>query len=95
MTVDNYVVDVLMRDLISHDRSPSAFVVFLHLWRHTHGATRGSVHQSHQQIAEATGLSKSSVQGAIRRLLRRRLVTARRANRTARPEYAVQRPWSD
>lgn len=95
MTLDNYVVDVLMRDLVAHDRSPSAFVVFLHLWRHTHGASRTSVHHSHHQIAESTGLSKSSVQAAIRRLLRRRLITARRASRTARPEYAVHRPWSD
>jgi len=94
MTVDNYVIDVLMRDLIAHDHSPSAFVVFMHLYRHTHGSNRASVHQSHQQLAEATGLSKSAVQGAVRRLLRRKLVTARRAHRTARPEYAVHRPWS-
>lgn len=95
MTVDNYVIDVLMRDLISHDRSPSAFVVFLHLWRHAIGAGRTSVHQSHNQIAEATGLSRSSVQSAIRRLLRRKLISARRARRTARPEYSVLRPWAD
>lgn len=94
MTLDNYVIDVLMRDLVAHERSPAAFVVFVHLWRHTHGASRASVHQSHQQIAEGTGLSKSSVQSAIRRLTRRRLISARRASRTARPEYAVLRPWS-
>jgi len=94
VTLDNYVIDVLMRDLIAHERSPSAFVVFVHLWRHTHGANRATVHQSHQQIAEGTGLSKSSVQHAVRRLVRRRLVSVRRANRTARPEYSVLRPWS-
>jgi predicted transcriptional regulator len=94
VTLDNYVIDVLMRDLVAHERSPASFVVFIHLWRRTHGSNRTSVHQSHQQIAEGTGLSKSSVQGAIRRLLRRRLVSARRASRTARPEYSVLRPWS-
>ena len=94
MTLDNYVVDVLMRDLIAHERSPSSFVVFVHLWRHTHGTNRSNVHQSHQQIAEGTGLSKSAVQIAIRRLLRRRLIAVKRATRTARPEYAVLRPWS-
>ena len=94
MTLDNYVIDVLMRDLVAHERSPASFVVFIHLWRRTHGSNRTSVHQSHQQIAQGTGLSKSSVQGAIRRLLRRRLVSARRASRTARPEYSVLRPWS-
>jgi predicted transcriptional regulator len=94
VTLDNYVIDVLMRDLVAHERSPASFVVFVHLWRRTHGSSRASVHQSHQQIAEGTGLSKSSVQGAIRRLLRRRLISARRASRTARPEYSVLRPWS-
>jgi predicted transcriptional regulator len=94
MTVDTYVIDVLMRDLISHDRSPSAFIVFIHLYRHTHGSNRSSVHQSHQQIAEATGLSKTAVQGAVRRLLRRKLLAMKRAHRTARPEYVVHRPWA-
>jgi phage replication O-like protein O len=93
VTAYNYVIDVLMRDLIAHDRSPSSFVVFLHLYRRTHGSNRTTVHQSHQQIAEATGLSKSAVQGAVRRLLRRKLITSRRAHRTARPEYVVHRPW--
>ena len=95
VSLDDYVVDVLMRDLVAHDRSPAAFVVFVHLWRHTIGIGRASVHQSHQQIADATGLSKSAVQGAIRRLARRRLVTARRASKTARTEYVLHRPWAD
>jgi hypothetical protein len=46
VTLDNYVVDVLMRDLIAHERSPSSFVVYVHLWRHTLGANRTNVHQS-------------------------------------------------
>src|SRR5215813_1662875 len=95
VSLDDYVVDVLMRDLVAHDRSPASFVVFVHLWRHTVGVNRGSIHQSHQQIADATGLSKSAVQTAIRRLVRRRLVTAKRPGRTARPEYIVHRPWGD
>ena len=95
VSLDEYVVDVLMRDLIAHDRSLASFVVYMHLWRHTVGIGRASIHQSHQQIADATGLSKSAVQSAIRRLVRRRLVTARRPRRTARPEYIVHRPWND
>jgi predicted transcriptional regulator len=95
VSLDDYVVDVLMRDLVAHDRSPAAFVVFVHLWRHTLGVNRASVHQSHQQIADATGLSKTAVQIAIRRLVRRRLLTAKRPRRTARPEYVVHRPWAD
>jgi hypothetical protein len=36
--VDDYVVDTLMADLVGHDRQPSAFLVYLYLWRHTHSA---------------------------------------------------------
>ena len=95
MTLDRYVVETLMRDLISHDKRPSAFVVYLWLWARTHGLERGSVHQSHQQLADATGLSKSAVQSAVKVLLGRRLVSARQASRTATPEYVVHRPWAD
>ena len=37
LRLDAYVVDVLLRDLAGHDRSPAAFLVFLFLWRRTHG----------------------------------------------------------
>lgn len=94
MTLDRYVVETLMRDLISHDKKPSAFVVYLWLWSRTHGAERPSVHQSHQQLADATGLSKSAVQSAVKVLLRRHLIGARQASRTATPEYVVHRPWA-
>jgi DNA-binding GntR family transcriptional regulator len=91
--VDEYVIDTLMRDLVSHDKKPSAFVVYVYLWRRTLGQARPSVHQSHQQLADATGLSKSAVQSAVKILARRRLVDIRRANKTATPEYVVNRPW--
>ena len=35
--LDPYVIDTLMADLIGHDRQPSAFLVYLLLWRHTLG----------------------------------------------------------
>jgi DNA-binding MarR family transcriptional regulator len=91
--LDPYIVDVLMRDLTGHDRQPSAFLVYLFLWRRTAGAGTRSVRASHRAIAEATGLSKSAVQAAVRTLLRRRLVQSRREARTATPEYVVLRPW--
>jgi predicted transcriptional regulator len=94
ISVDRYVIETLMRDLIAHDRKPSAFVVYLWLWQRTHGEARASVHQSHAQLADATGLSKSAVQSAIKVLVRRHLVSARRASRTATPEYVVHRPWA-
>jgi hypothetical protein len=91
--LDAYVVDVLMRDLVGHDRAPSAFVVYLWLWRNGPGAGRSRVGASLQTIATQTGLSKSAVQGAVRRLARRRLVTANRSRATEAPVYEVHMPW--
>jgi hypothetical protein len=31
-TIDSYVLDTLMADLVGHDRQPSAFLVYLFLW---------------------------------------------------------------
>lgn len=92
-SVDRYVVGTLMRDLIAHDKKPSAFAVYLYLWSRTHGEARKTVHQSYQQIADATGLSKSGVQLAVKELANRQLLEVRRKRATDTPEYAVLRPW--
>ena len=31
IALDSYVLDVLMRDLVGHDKKPSAFIVYLYL----------------------------------------------------------------
>ena len=72
LPLDRYIVDVLLPDLVGHDRSASTFLVYLYLWRHSVGRGRPSVEASHQTIASEIGLSKSTVQCAIRRLKRRR-----------------------
>ena len=90
-SLDTYVVDTLMPDLVLHDHQPSAFLVYLHLSRRAPGRT--AVAASHQQVADATGLSKSAVQGAMRTLLRRRLIRVARESSTAVPNYTVLRPW--
>jgi DNA replication protein DnaD len=82
-----------MRDLVGHDRIPSAFLVYLHLWCESDRQLKASVKVSHQMMAEATGLSKSAVQKGIRCLVKRQLVRCRKASRTAIPEYRVLRPW--
>ena len=92
--LDGYVVDTLMRDLVGHDRQPSAFLAYVHLWRRTDAGAR-EVRASLQEIADATGLSKRAVQDAIGRLHRRRLLSIRRAGITAIPEYRVLRPWAE
>ena len=93
IAVDAYVLDVLLRDLVGHDHSPSAFIVFLHLWTKTFGEGARTARLSHRMLAEATGLSKSAVQAAVRLLVRRRLLRMHLATRTAVPEYTVLRPW--
>ena len=94
LPLDAYVIDGLLPDLVGHDRQPSAFLVWLCLWRKSLGAGRPSVQVSLLDIAAATGLSKRAVQEAIGRLSRRRLVGIERAGITAVPVYAVKRPWA-
>jgi hypothetical protein len=94
LSLSSYLVDVLMRDLAGHDRSPSAFIVYLWLWRWSHGEGRDMVGASLQTMATETGLSKSAVQGAVRRLKQRRLVEGTRAHQTDAPIYTVHQPWA-
>jgi predicted transcriptional regulator len=92
LTIDAYVIDVLMPDLVGHDRSPATFVVYLFLMRQAAKTRRDSISISLQTIATKTGLSKSSVQLAIRHLRRRRLIDTSSAT-VANPLRRVLRPW--
>jgi hypothetical protein len=91
LTLDPYVVDTLMPDLVGHDRRPAAFLVYLYLLRHAR--RRGEVRASLQMIATRTGLSKSSVQSALRHLKRRRLVDPDLQATTLEPLRRVLAPW--
>jgi len=91
--VDAYVLDTLMRDLVGHDREPSTFIVYMHLWRRIVASSDERVHLSYEAIAEAPGLSRRTVQRAIATLTRRRLIRTRRAFQTATPEYSLQCHW--
>jgi hypothetical protein len=90
--LDPYILDSLMPDLVGHDRQPSAFLVYLYLYRHANGRARAAT-ASLQQMASDTGLSKSAVQQAIRTLKRRRLIHSRQRSPTSAPEYVVATPW--
>ncbi len=89
----DYIIDVLMRDLVGHDRAPSAYLVYLWLWRHSRGCGRETYSASLQTIATATGLSKSSVQNAVRRLGRRKLIAIERPAPRIPALYLVFEPW--
>jgi|SRR5688500_3215228 hypothetical protein len=93
LQIDEYIVDALMPDLVGHDRQPSAFIVYLALWRLSHGRAKADTQVALLDIAEATGLSKRSVQDALRWLSKRKLVSIARASITAVPVYTVLRPW--
>lgn len=95
MAFDPYIVDTLMPDLVGHDRQPSAFLVYLFLWRQTHAAGRTTAQVALLDIAGATGLSKRAVQEALGRLAKRTLLSVARASMTAVPVYTVLRPWRD
>ena len=93
IAIDPYLIDVLMRDLVNHDHSPSAFLVYLWLWARTDGGKRRFA-ASLSGIALETGLSKSSVQNAVRQLAhRRQLIAVTREGPTSPPIYQVLTPW--
>jgi hypothetical protein len=93
VAVDAYVFDILMHDLVGHDRAASAFIVFLYLWRHSLALGEAAVTVSLREIADGTGLSKRGVQDAITVIVRRKLVRIARRGITDVPTYTVQRPW--
>ena len=93
IALDPYIVDVLMRDLVNHDRTPSAFLVYLWLWRQTKARRRSRFGASLQTIASETGISKSSVQNAVRHLVGRNLIGVRHQGFTEAPVYEVLEPW--
>jgi hypothetical protein len=90
--LDEYLTDVLMRDLVGHDRRPVSFLVYL--WLAAEAQRRnGSVQISYQELAENIGVSKSSAQDSVKWLVRRKLLAARKENATATPSYTVLSPW--
>jgi len=92
ISFDDYVFDVLLRDLVGHDRRPVCFLVYV--WLAAEAGRRGGlVEVSYRELAESIGVSKSSVQGAVGWLVRRKLVAVSKTSVTATPCYSVLSPW--
>jgi transcription initiation factor IIE alpha subunit len=89
-SIDRYVVDTLMRDLVGHDRRPSAFLVYLAL---STAARGGTVAMSHAELAERTGLSKRAVQMAVALLRDRGLLRLARRGETDALTVQPLTPW--
>lgn len=93
VAIDDYVLDVLLPDLVGHDQSPAAFLVYLMLWTHLFRSEGRTVELSLQTLSAQTGLSKSAVQAAIRLLRNRSLVKVTKTSPTVVPQYELVRHW--
>jgi DNA-binding MarR family transcriptional regulator len=91
--IDDYVIDVLMRDLIGHDQKPAAYLIYLFLYGQAARKKWKPIAASLRMLADATGLSKSAVQTALATLRRRELIVTTRDHATATPCHRVLRHW--
>jgi DNA-binding transcriptional MocR family regulator len=91
--VDDYVIDVLMRDIVGHDRQPAAYLVYLYLYSTAARRRWKAVDASLRSLSDETGLSKSAVQTALQLLRRRELIATTADHATAIPQHRVFRHW--
>ncbi len=91
--VDDYVIDVLMRDVVGHDRQPASYLIYLYLYGQAARDKWKPVSASLRMLADATGLSKSAVQTALENLRRRELVVTNADHATAIPRHRILRHW--
>ena len=92
ISYDDYVIDVLMRDLVGHDRRPVSFLIYI--WLVAEQKRReGAVEISYQELAENVGVSKSSAQAAVGWLIRRKLLSSAKKTVTATPRYTTHKTW--
>ena len=89
--IDDYVLDVLMPDLVGHDHQPAAFLVYLYLYRQAQRQKWRPITASLRMVAEATGLSKSTAQVAVEKLRARQLIRSTKDYVTAMPQHRVLR----
>ena len=93
--IDDYILDVLMRDLIGHDQQPAAYLIYLYLYGQAARKKWRPVVASLRTLADATGLSKSAIQIALATLRRRELIATTRNHATATSRHRVLRHWRD
>lgn len=91
VTLDAYVLDSLMVDLVRHDRRPAAYILYLAMARL--GGASGTLGASLQELATASGLSKAAVQRSVAHLARRGLIAVQRGGTTEPARYRILQPW--
>jgi hypothetical protein len=96
--LDPYITEVLLRDLVGHDRRPASFLVYIWFTAEQQKCAQqrraSSVSISYQDLAESIGISKSSAQSAVAWLTRRKLLAVTKTTVTAIPEYKALTPWA-
>ncbi|MDO1560089.1 helix-turn-helix domain-containing protein [Brevundimonas sp. 2R-24] len=90
VTLHRPMLEGLMADLIGHDRTPAAYVVYLAIWSAGDG---GRVALSYADLAARTGLARRTVQTAIAHLHRRQLVAIEPGAPTEVRRYQPLTPW--
>lgn len=93
MQMDDYIIEVLMRDLVGHDHQPTSFLVYLWFTAEVAAKRRERVQASYQTIADSVGISKSAAQSGVKWLIKRKLLEASKSSPTAVPAYRILRPW--
>ncbi|MEP7015406.1 MAG: helix-turn-helix domain-containing protein [Verrucomicrobiota bacterium] len=91
--VDDYIIDILLRDIVGHDRQPASYLVYLYLYGQAARNKWKPVQASVRALADATGLSKSAVQTGLENLRRRELIVTATAHSTATAVHRVLRHW--
>jgi hypothetical protein len=94
VSVAPYVLSELMRDLVGHDRAPSAYLLYLHLLGRAGPSGTGN-QVSLTVLAEDTGLSRRAVQRASFHLQKRGLLTVIKTGPTEISRYIVRQPWAE
>ena len=89
--LDPYLFETLMADIVGHDRSPAAYLVYLYL--STRAGVDRKVRMSYQDLAIETGLSRSAIQRGVAHLLKRKLLASFQAYLTDTPTYTILTPW--
>ena len=90
LTLDRHVIDPLMRDLVGHDRKPSAYLVYLAVLTQNEAGVRA---MSYTELVDLTGLSRRSIQDAVAHLGRRKLIEIQRVGPTETAAYRALFPW--
>src|SRR3978361_1481721 len=92
LTLDGYVLDTLMRDLVGHDHRPAAYLVYVWLCGEQQRRSL-PLRISYPELGESAGLSRSAAQSAVAWLKRRKLLSATNESATDIPTYTLHTPW--